>query len=727
VSRIVSPDRLGPADRFRFGGKSVALARLAADGISVPESRCLPVDLYEDHVDATGLRDRIALILGWKSLDDMRHEEIWDAALRVRHLFLTTPLPDALEAEIGDALSDAFEAHPVAVRSSARSEDGSGASFAGRHDSYVNVRGRASMVDRVRRVWASLWSDRAILYRHEMGIDDADAAMAVLVQSLVEGDASGVAFSQSPNDPDQAVIEAVYGLNQGLVDGDVPPDRWLLDRETGRVRSHVPAERDRTAVPAADGVAIVDAPESQREVPPLDDAGLADVFDLARRAEALFGAPQDVEWTRRDGRIVALQSRPITAHDGEGERGASARRERSVAALQALRRAVEDERLPEMAAVARELGAVDPAALDDGALAREIRRRSEVVEKWRRVYRDEFIPLAHGIRVFGEVYTDAVRPADPFEFLDLLAGQPLRGLDRNRRLAEMAERVRERSELAEPLRSGASPLPDSDLERRMADFMETHGEASWKRGALSDRAAVGRLVIRMAESDAPTPRAPSADSAEMERAFLSAFPESRRDDAREILDLGKASYRLRDDDNLYLGRIEGRLHRAMTEARRRLEAVGRRVPEEVPPEALARMVTEPGFVPEAAPTEAFDDDPRLSARQLVGQPAGPGLARGRARVIASAAELADFRRGEVLVVDAVDPNMTFVAPLAAAVVERRGGMLIHGAIVAREYGLPCVTGVPALTRRVRTGDSLTVDGYLGIVTRHHPVERNRPE
>ena len=105
----------------------------------------------------------------------------------------------------------------------------------------------------------------------------------------------------------------------------------------------------------------------------------------------------------------------------------------------------------------------------------------------------------------------------------------------------------------------------------------------------------------------------------------------------------------------------------------------------------------------------------LRARQLVGQPAGPGLARGEARVVAGPGDLKAFQAGEILVCDAVDPNMTFVVPLAAAVVERRGGMLIHGAIIAREYGLPCVTGVPEVLQYIRTGDHVTVDGYLGIV------------
>jgi pyruvate,water dikinase len=91
------------------------------------------------------------------------------------------------------------------------------------------------------------------------------------------------------------------------------------------------------------------------------------------------------------------------------------------------------------------------------------------------------------------------------------------------------------------------------------------------------------------------------------------------------------------------------------------------------------------------------------------------VATGLARVVENAEDLFEFQRGEILVCDAIDPNMTLVVPLAAAIVERRGGMLIHGAIIAREYGLPCVTGVPDATRRIRTGDRLDVDGQIGLV------------
>jgi len=117
-------------------------------------------------------------------------------------------------------------------------------------------------------------------------------------------------------------------------------------------------------------------------------------------------------------------------------------------------------------------------------------------------------------------------------------------------------------------------------------------------------------------------------------------------------------------------------------------------------------------------TETTHERLIIRARQLTGQPAGQGLARGMARIIRNQQDLWSFNRGEIFVCDAIDPSMTLIVPMAAAIVERRGGMLIHGAIIAREYGIPCVTGVTGATEFISTGDELTVDGYRGIIVLH---------
>jgi pyruvate,water dikinase len=208
----------------------------------------------------------------------------------------------------------------------------------------------------------------------------------------------------------------------------------------------------------------------------------------------------------------------------------------------------------------------------------------------------------------------------------------------------------------------------------------------------------------------------SADVESLQAVFLNRFSGEKRHFASELLDLARASYRLRDDDNIKLARIEAQKLAAIQEAQRRIAERGSAGVTPGLADEIAASPSDSSSLPGVRPQETGQLDQRIKPRQLRGQPAGPGIARGTARVIRGAADLLAFKNGEVLVCDAVDPNMTFVVPLAAAIVERRGGMLIHGAIIAREYGLPCVTGVANVMELIQSGDLLTVDGFLGLVT-----------
>jgi pyruvate,water dikinase len=223
----------------------------------------------------------------------------------------------------------------------------------------------------------------------------------------------------------------------------------------------------------------------------------------------------------------------------------------------------------------------------------------------------------------------------------------------------------------------------------------------------------------MAESQPRSQATEAADVERMTETFLASVPAERRPMAEEVLEIGRISYQLRDDDNIHLARHKALVIDAVDEGRRRLAAASGGEAEQIDPDQVIAALRHPNLVvepqPEPRPLET-EGGLRQQPRQLVGQPAGPGVATGPARLITGVDQLFDIQPGEVLVCDAVEPNMTFVVPMASAVVERRGGMLIHGAIIAREYGLPCVTGVPDATARIVTGDRLTVDGYLGIVT-----------
>jgi rifampicin phosphotransferase len=315
-----------------------------------------------------------------------------------------------------------------------------------------------------------------------------------------------------------------------------------------------------------------------------------------------------------------------------------------------------------------------------------------------------------------------MRPTDPYEFLKLLGSSNLESLQRNRLLEEMASMVRGREDLSQLLKAGRYLETSPELIERMRDFIDRFGDLSCPVTGVVQCTqgpdGLIRILLELATRADPSTPLAQDDSAALKHRFLQRFQGDDLRHAEELLDLGRASYRLRDDDNIHLARIESQKIAALMEAKRRLEMKGKLDVDPPTLEKTRKALAEiPGARTWAPEMESARRTPEtMKPRQLVGQPAGPGLARGSARVIADGSDLLEFRRGEVLVCDAVDPNMTYVVPLASAIVERRGGMLIHGAIIAREYGLPCVTGVPDVTRWVLTGDLLTVDGFLGIVS-----------
>jgi pyruvate,water dikinase len=209
--------------------------------------------------------------------------------------------------------------------------------------------------------------------------------------------------------------------------------------------------------------------------------------------------------------------------------------------------------------------------------------------------------------------------------------------------------------------------------------------------------------------------------------LLDAVGLARRDEALDVIETGRVSWKLRDDDNLLVARLESQLLRALDVAAGRLRMVGRLSSEVRPNDAhvepMVAALRQPSggavtleFSAEARNAQSACTPPGESPRQLIGQPASPGVATGAVRCIHGRADLGKFRRGEVLVCDAIQPTMTHLVPLASAIVERRGGMLIHGAIIARELGIPCVNGVRRAAEILNNGDLVTVDGHLGIVT-----------
>ncbi len=702
-----------------LGGKAMMLARLQQEGFTVPAGYCLPANVYHEFLAATGLDAFIAMELQRKDFREMRWEELWDVSLRIRNHFATRAWPKAMQEKLLNDLCDGPAKWPaVAVRSTAPGEDSAGQSFAGLHESRIMLQGAEAILEAIRIVWASLWSDGALLYRHELGLQPGTSGMAVIIQEMVVGDVSGILFTRAPQDSSVMMAEAVWGLNQALVDGTIEPDRWQFSRTTGAVTDKHEIAHTVALRPTKNGTKLSPLQETEKGRSPLDSELCRNLFETGWQLETLIGEALDIEWTRSGKGLHILQVRPITASlqkEADDERPWYLSLHRSLDNLEALRTELEQQVLPGMDQDAEVMRTVELSQLSNRQLAEEYRHRSLILHKWLSIYKEKCIPMAHGLRLFGEYYNDLLKPEDPHEFVGLLHSDELLAVKRNRQLHAMAELLRNDHRLLQQLKDRREIPVGSRLELMLEALNREYGGISW---VLQEELDILSWLVKLAEQD-DSDQSERLEQADKEQAFFDRIPEAERGMADRILAVAKASYLLRDNDNLYLGKIRAGVSGAELEIRKRIDAGSSAELAEVLPESTDSNKT---FSRDETLLMAVENpDPRKIARQLVGQPAGPGVNSGPARVLNKDCALTDFKAAEVLVCDAVEPNMTFLAPLAAAIVERRGGMLIHGAIIAREYGIPCVTGIPEATKVIHTGDHLTVDGYLGIVT----IDRSR--
>ncbi len=733
---LIPLDARGAPDDQIVGGKAAKLTQLMQAGFTVPRGFCLTTWAYEAFVMDAEIVAGIRMELGRKSMNDMRWEEIWDAALRIRSMFLTQPLSPRLQRTVADGLQRFNSSTPLVVRSSAIGEDSAGHSFAGLHESIIGVCGKQAVEDAVRLVWASLWSDAALLYRQELGLDPARSRMAVVVQEMVDADRSGVAFARDPRDvrKDHAIIESVPGHCSLLVNGLVDPDRWVINRTTRVVVAWLPGQRG----------------DSKNE-PLLQSQDIQKILQTLLSVEQLFGWSPDMEWTGRSDSLTVLQARPIGAvvPDNNEKRSWYLTLRPGDARLKALRQRIAGQLIPELAAAGEVFAAERLERLDNQQLADAIEKRSQSLAKWKKIYWEEFIPFAHGVRRLATYYNDVIKPDDPYEFVGLLRDQPLLAAQRNSVISQLAQELGSnhavRTAVEELLAIHANSLQwsafrDELLQRgdaaeefvqKFNELQERFLDVTFDKERLCDRSGplLSNIVELSQHPNPPEDRFVSLrnSSAELEEKLLAAVGPERRVEAMDVIETGRVSWRLRDDDNLLVARLDSQCLRALDVAAKRLRELGRLTGDgHVNDSHVAQLVCglrEPSTDLITVEDTMKSEVPKFSMRpsgqtprQLIGQPASPGLATGVVRCVSGRDDLGKFRRGEILVCDAIQPTMTHLVPLAGGIVERRGGMLIHGAIIARELGIPCVNGVRDAAKILKNGDLVTVDGHLGIVT-----------
>ena len=316
---------VGRDDIGLVGGKGANLGELTRAAIPVPPGFVVTADTYFRFIQVNALEPLLKKELFGLDIHDSRQLNARAASIRQR--IIEAPMPRHIAEEIKDAYRELGEG-PVAVRSSATAEDLPEASFAGQQSTFLNVVGAENVVKAVQACWASLFEGRAIFYREEAGYDHTKVGLAVPVQRMVQSEKSGVMFTVEPvtSDASRITIEAVYGLGEGIVSGEISPDLYFVNKESLQIldKTIVNQWRMFTRADGSDGSyeganSWSEVPLELREAQKLSDSEIRELARIGRSVEEHYGHHQDIEWAFEGGKFYLTQARPVTTMKSGGD------------------------------------------------------------------------------------------------------------------------------------------------------------------------------------------------------------------------------------------------------------------------------------------------------------------------------------------------------------------------------------------------------------------------
>ena len=309
-------DEVTKEDVSIVGGKGANLGEMTAAHIPVPPGFIVTVNAYYQFLHESDSSDKILALL--KSLNPDDSKQLQQVASKIKKLILVASMPAKIATEIKEAYRK-LAGDLVAVRSSATAEDLPKASFAGQQSSFLNVWGEDSVVAAVQTCWASLFESRAIYYRSQQGFDHFKVGIAVPVQKMVASETSGVMFTIEPvtNDNSKMIIEAIYGLGEGLVSGEVNPDLYIINKMDLSIcskslnRQQQQLERN----PLIDHKKTntwQTLPSKTQTQQKLTDEDILRLAMLGKQLEGHYRSPQDIEWAKENNKFYIVQTRPVT-------------------------------------------------------------------------------------------------------------------------------------------------------------------------------------------------------------------------------------------------------------------------------------------------------------------------------------------------------------------------------------------------------------------------------
>ncbi|HDR7225782.1 TPA: phosphoenolpyruvate synthase [Bacillus toyonensis] len=297
---------------FLVGGKGLNLGELSnIQGIQVPEGFCVTTVGYEKAIEQIEVFHTLLNQLAILKIED--RDQISEISKKIREAIMTVEIPVDVVESVAHYLSRFGNEHAYAVRSSATAEDLPYASFAGQQDTYLNIIGKEAVLQHVRKCWASLFTDRAVIYRMQNGFDHNQVSIGVVVQKMVFPVASGILFTADPITSNRKVlsIDASFGLGEALVSGLVSADNYKV-KEDEIVEKVIATKKLAIYGRKEGGTETKKIAPNQQKVQTLIEQQILQLARIGRQIEAYFGCPQDIEWCLVDDTFYIVQSRPIT-------------------------------------------------------------------------------------------------------------------------------------------------------------------------------------------------------------------------------------------------------------------------------------------------------------------------------------------------------------------------------------------------------------------------------
>ncbi|MCK4339797.1 MAG: PEP/pyruvate-binding domain-containing protein [Candidatus Cloacimonetes bacterium] len=288
-----------------LGGKGYSLVVLINNGFNVPKGFVITSEVFFKFLEDNNLTERIKEL--YSEINDNNFQE---KSKEIKELIINGKMPEEITQEIKENLNELSVQH-VAIRSSAVSEDSLKASFAGLHDTFLNVNSDL-VLENLKKCWASLFNERAVIYRIKKNIPHLVEGMAIIIQEMIPAEVSGITLTIHPSNEKALLIESSYGLGDLIVSGRIQPDDYIVDRETLVILEIRIGVKKRMDICEEKGTEIVEINKELIEMQVIPDEKIQEIAKICSEIGKIFDHPQDIEWCIYNNKIWLLQSRPIT-------------------------------------------------------------------------------------------------------------------------------------------------------------------------------------------------------------------------------------------------------------------------------------------------------------------------------------------------------------------------------------------------------------------------------